>query len=104
MIEYDGPVSSGKVRATTLADFGRSGEPIEVVPTERRFDPAEVVARARGRLGEQRYSLVFQNCEHFAHWCRTGKNKSEQGENAAIAAVVTPLYLAYKLWKGGDHA
>lgn len=102
LIEYDGPVSSGKVRLTTLADFGRSNEPIDVVPSERRYPPEEVAARARSRLGEQRYSLVFQNCEHFAYWCRSGKARSEQVQNAAIAAVVTPLYLAYRLWKGGD--
>lgn len=104
VIEYDGPVSSGKVRLTTLADFQRSGEPVDVVRSDLRYAPADVVARARTRLGEQRYSLVFQNCEHFAYWCRSGKSRSEQVENAAIAAVVTPLYLAYKLFKGGDHA
>lgn len=102
VIEYDGPVSSGKVRLTTLADFGRSGEPIDVVASDLRFAPAEVVERARSRLGEQNYSLLFQNCEHFAYWCRGGKSRSEQVENAAIAAVVTPLYLAYRLFKGGE--
>jgi hypothetical protein len=33
------------------------------------------------RLGEQNYNLLFNNCEHFAHWCKTGRHRSEQVEN-----------------------
>jgi hypothetical protein len=36
--------------------------------------------RALGRLGEQRYNLIFNNCEHFAHWCKTGRHRSAQVE------------------------
>jgi hypothetical protein len=43
--------------------------------------PAGVVLRrAMGRLGEQRYNLLFNNCEHFAHWCKTGRHRSSQVE------------------------
>jgi hypothetical protein len=38
------------------------------------------LARALGRLGEQRYNLIFNNCEHFAHWCKTGRHRSAQVE------------------------
>jgi hypothetical protein len=31
-----------------------------------------------GRLGEQRYNLIFNNCEHFAIWCKTGRHRSAQ--------------------------
>jgi hypothetical protein len=37
--------------------------------------------RAMGRLGEQNYNLLFNNCEHFAHWCKTGRHRSGQVEN-----------------------
>ena len=30
------------------------------------------------RIGEQRYNLLFNNCEHFATWCKTGRHRSEQ--------------------------
>jgi hypothetical protein len=33
-----------------------------------------------GRIGEQRYNLLFNNCEHFAHWCKTGRHRSAQVE------------------------
>ena len=31
-----------------------------------------------GRLGEQDYNLLFNNCEHFATWCKTGLHRSGQ--------------------------
>jgi hypothetical protein len=37
--------------------------------------------RAMGRLGEQNYNLLFNNCEHFAHWCKTGRHRSSQVED-----------------------
>ena len=39
-----------------------------------------VLRRAVGRLGEQNYNLLFNNCEHFAHWCKTGRHRSAQVE------------------------
>ena len=39
-----------------------------------------IVARAERRLGEGGYDLVFNNCEHFATWCRTGRARSAQSE------------------------
>jgi hypothetical protein len=37
-----------------------------------------VVERAESRLGEQKYNLLFNNCEHFASWCKTGIGYSKQ--------------------------
>ncbi len=37
-----------------------------------------VVERAENRLGEQKYNLLFNNCEHFATWCKTGISYSKQ--------------------------
>jgi len=38
-----------------------------------------VVHRAESRLGETaRYNLLFNNCEHFASWCKTGYPHSQQ--------------------------
>lgn len=42
------------------------------------FSPEETVERAKSRLGEDKYSLVFNNCEHFAIWCKTGVHESHQ--------------------------
>lgn len=54
---------------------------------DARFSAAEIVARARSRVGEDDYSLVFNNCEHFANWCITGKAKSYQVREATLTAA-----------------
>lgn len=42
------------------------------------YSPEETVKRAESQLGEGDYNLVFNNCEHFAVWCKTGKRESSQ--------------------------
>lgn len=44
------------------------------------YSPSEVVERAKSRLYEQKYNLIFNNCEHFAIWCKTGVKGSKQVE------------------------
>ena len=44
------------------------------------FGRAEIVRRARSRIGENRYRLVSNNCEHFCQWSRSGRAYSEQVE------------------------
>jgi hypothetical protein len=42
------------------------------------FMPDVVIKRAISRLGENKYNLLFNNCEHFATWCKTGISESKQ--------------------------
>jgi hypothetical protein len=42
--------------------------------------PEAVVRRARSRIGDGGFDFVFNNCEHFATWCKTGLSKSAQVE------------------------
>jgi len=44
------------------------------------FSPEETVERAYSRLGEQKYNLLTNNCEHFAIWCKTNISESWQVE------------------------
>jgi hypothetical protein len=46
----------------------------------QKFDAREVVRRARSRLGEDRYRLLTNNCEHFCEWCPQGERRSYQIE------------------------
>jgi len=50
-------------------------------PAESCSPTEETLQRARGRLGEQNYNLLFNNCEHFAYWCKTGRHRSNQVED-----------------------
>lgn len=47
-------------------------DPILRVPyTERgNYPPAEVVKRARSKLGETKYNIATNNCKDFAYWCK----------------------------------
>jgi hypothetical protein len=39
-----------------------------------------VINRARSRVGEDRYRLLTNNCEHFCEWCLHGEHRSYQVE------------------------
>lgn len=41
-----------------------------------RYNPDEVVLRARSRLGERGYATLSNNCEHFVNWCVEGEPRS----------------------------
>ena len=70
-----------EILRSPVDEFSR-GQPLSVVPyPEGSCSPAGVtLRRAMGRIGEQRYNLLFNNCEHFAHWCKTGRHRSAQVE------------------------
>ena len=77
VIHYRKP--SEIVERTSLATFGR-GNPVYVKEYLQGFCfiPEVVVERAESRLGEDKYNLLFNNCEHFATWCKTGISDSKQ--------------------------
>jgi hypothetical protein len=70
----------GPVEEVPFADFARARR--VWVRTEARsdFDVREVVSRARSRVGEDRYRLLTNNCEHFCEWCLHGTARSFQVE------------------------
>ena len=45
---------------------------------DREYSPSDVVYRAKSRIGEHRYNPFSRNCEHFARWCKVGKEKCDQ--------------------------
>src|SRR5262245_45142880 len=62
----------GPVEIVSLEDFAH-GRGIRVRCDVRRFDGGEVVERARSRLGERRYRILSNNCEHFCAWALRGE-------------------------------
>jgi len=70
------------VEETGMAGFAE-GRPVFIVDhAESAFEPAEVIRRARSRLGEDRYHLIENNCEHLVEWCLHGVARSFQVESA----------------------
>ena len=43
-----------------------------------------IVRRARSRLGERRYAILSNNCEHFCSWCQVGESCSEQVDQLSM--------------------
>lgn len=107
VIHYVGSVdetsADATVRATSLATFLRGDTDWFVLDLDERasgnleslrgdwvvvetFTPEQTVARARSRLGESRYNLLWNNCEHFALWCKTGQEVSLQVDSALESA------------------
>jgi hypothetical protein len=75
------------VRRTTMDEFLRGGIAIEVARHDA-LAADDIVSRAEGSLGNGSYSLVWNNCEHFAHWCQTGRPASAQVTRAAWGAAL----------------
>lgn len=56
-----------------------SGQPVWIRSAQSPcFDASEVVRRARSRIGENRYHLLSNNCEHFCEWCLRAEHRSYQ--------------------------
>jgi hypothetical protein len=81
VVQYGGlswGLRRGPVEEVTLSQFAQ-GRPIGVrVVDSYCFDRDEVVRRARRRLGEDRYNMFTNNCEHFCEWCVSGEHRSFQ--------------------------
>lgn len=75
---FKGWLRRGPVERITLAEFaGGHGLAVSAAP-QARYHGDEVVARALSRLGEDRYRLLSNNCEHFCTWCLFDISYSEQ--------------------------
>lgn len=58
------------------------------------YTPEETVQRAKSKLGEQKYNLVTNNCEHFAIWCKTGISQSHQVD-AYLDLIASKYVVSY---------
>ena len=62
-------------------DFSQ-GQPLSVIDHAKASATGVTLRRAMSRIGEQNYNLLFNNCEHFATWCKTGRHHSGQIDSA----------------------
>ena len=69
-----------EILRSSLDDFSQ-GQPVSVVPHTECSPQGVTLRRAMSRIGEQNYNLLFNNCEHFANWCKTGRHRSGQVED-----------------------
>jgi len=104
---FSSGIHRGPVKEVSLTEFA-SGRAISVKPVvDPRFSGAQVAARARSRLGEDRYRLTTNNCEHFCTWCVYGESRSEQVETFRASprrAVAFAVSVARQFIKRGKPA
>jgi len=86
VIHYVGPRRSiRRIERTPWAEFA-GGDEVHVRSYKVRLPADEIVRNAESRLGTEGYSLVTNNCEHFATWASTGAPASSQVRRWAMAA------------------
>jgi hypothetical protein len=94
----------GPIEEISIEEFA-AGRAVSVRTNSRaRFEGEEVVLRARARLGENRYRLLTNNCEHFCAWCVFGENRSRQVEACLThprVALQTAMGMVKELLEGG---
>ena len=76
---------NGIVRETPVEDFLQGDSSMKICSCnfeKNVYSGAETVKRAREKLGQGDWDLLFNNCEHFAVWCKTGKKRCHQVKNA----------------------
>jgi Lecithin retinol acyltransferase len=103
IIHYPGLIRGLHRRAVeevSLAEFAR-GRPVAVrTDSWTRFDREDVVRRARSRLGENRYHIIRNNCEHFCEWCLSGVSRSRQLESllGRVGAAAIAILQVVATW------
>ncbi len=68
------------------------------VKNYKLFSAEETIARAKSRLGEKKYDVLKNNCEHFVVWCKTGIMESQQANNL-IDAIFSIPHTPHKIGK-----
>ena len=96
VIHFKGAVKEKKDPAVVMTEIENflSGGELKKRNYKSRLPNDETIRIAKDHLSKKGYSLAFNNCEHFATYCATGKKKSLQvrriiGGIATITFAVT---------------
>ena len=88
-----------EVCRSTLAVF-RCGNPIEIGEPEEKErsllrSPEQIVQLAQSRIGEKKYNILYNNCEHFVYECVLGIKYCSQTEQVRALFRSLPLLDVY---------
>lgn len=70
-----------------LTEFAEGGQVVAADSVNENESPDAIIQRAWSQVGRQGYHLIWDNCEHFAHWCRRGRWRSQQVRRAGVRAA-----------------
>lgn len=90
-------VEKGDVLDKASQNFNRVMDGFRGLSAESMdFSEYAVMQRAESRVGEYAFDLMFNNCEHFATWCKTGISNSEQITDLWRYALTGGGFLKYQ--------
>jgi NC domain family len=80
---------------TSLEEFA-SGDILQIKKhANAPFSGADIALCAKSRVGEQKYNLLINNCEHFCNECVFGEHISQQvqnvKQNSALFSEIEPF-------------
>jgi len=80
----------GNISLTSLSEFSNENK-IEIYHSSllkgKKYSNDEIVQRAKERVGENNYNLLFNNCEHFANYCTHGDDFSMQSSGTVEISI-----------------
>lgn len=88
-------LKSAPVKQDTIDGFA-NGRGFKIIENDGvTFTGAEIAERAHSRIGENRYNVLFNNCEHFCHWCIFDHDVSHQVRKGvtAVSSFIASRYL-----------
>ncbi|MCU0069994.1 lecithin retinol acyltransferase family protein [Pseudomonas koreensis] len=100
---FSSSLRSGPIEVTDLQHFAH-GKPVWMYEEQSKYSSTEIAARARSRIGEDRYRIFSNNCEHFCSWCIRGESYSAQLYAwlrcpRALLAFITALESNVTAWR-----
>ena len=94
-------LQSGPVGGSRRMRQFSMGRPVQIAGhCESLYSLQEIVRRARSRLGENKYHVLRNNCEHFCNWCISGRSRSiqvERPEAITLRALVGAVKCAKRM-------
>jgi hypothetical protein len=88
VIHYSGLANDlltpGTIEEITLDEFANGKEIHIRTHLNRKHKVEEAIIRANLRIGEARYHILHNNCEHFVEWCISGMHRSSQSRRGKL--------------------
>jgi hypothetical protein len=86
--------SANTIEEASLSEF-TDGNGYSIQKFHSKFSRQEIIARAKSRLGDSDYNVIFNNCEHFCNWCIYDKPISHQVRtHAALTSSLVPMAIS----------
>ena len=82
--------SNSQIEIVLLSEF-KDGNGYSIQSFHSKFSRTEIVERAKSRLGNDNYNVIFNNCEHFCNWCIHDEYRSQQVRNVTLVGAVSGI-------------